>query len=287
MPVHSDPPAHHRSTQHAVGTGSAHSADHAEVLDLDAEVIGHLGELIGWVEGHLRRNPSAVLDIGAGSGSGTLALAERFPRAEVIALDESAEMIDHLERAASASGLAGRVRAVLADADEDWPAIGAVDLAWASSSLHHMRDPERVLRSAHATLAADGLLAVIEMDGLPRFLPPDIGIGRPGLEDRCRDAMADAGWIAHPDWSGHLRRAGFDLIEQRTFSFRRAPAPPLAHRYAHRVFANVRAHLADRLEPHDLEVIDELLDDRAPASLAQRRDLVVRSARTAWLARRG
>ncbi|PJJ73641.1 methyltransferase family protein [Diaminobutyricimonas aerilata] len=270
-----------------VGAEAAHARDHAEVLDLDADVVGHLEELTAWVGAHLRDEPTAVLDIGAGSGSGTLALAERFPRAEIVALDESAQMIDHLERAASASGLADRIRTVRADADEDWPAIGTFDLAWASSSLHHMRNPDRVLRSARAALAVDGVLAVVEMDGLPRFLPPESGSGRPGLEERCRAAMAGAGWNAHPDWSGHLRSAGFDLVEQRTFSYLRAPAPPLAWRYAERVFTNVRAHLADRLAPHDLEAIDELLDDRAPGSLAQRRDLVVRSARTIWLARRG
>jgi ubiquinone/menaquinone biosynthesis C-methylase UbiE len=65
---------------------------------------------------------------------------------------------------------------------------------WAASSLHEVADPDRVLSNVYAALHAGGLLVVVEMDDLPRFLPDDVGLGRPGLEARCHAALAQAGW---------------------------------------------------------------------------------------------
>jgi len=121
---------------------------------------------------------------------------------------------------------------------------------------------------------------------LPRFLPHDLGFGRPGLEDRCRAAMAQDHWNAHPNWGPHLQRAGFEVLEERTFTYIRHPAPPAADRYAHGVFSNARSGLADRLDAEDLQTLDRLLAQDAPESLLRRRDLAVRSSLTAWAARR-
>ncbi len=269
----------HQHDQHEQGAG------HADLLDLDAEVVGHLDDLTAWAQGYAPA-PRTVVDVGAGSGTGTRALARRFPDATVVAVDSSAQMLDHLTAAAADVGVAARVRAVQADLDESWPDVGAVDLAWAASSMHHMGDPDRVMRDLHGALAPGGVLVVVEMDGLPRFLPDDVGAGRPGLEDRCRAAMAAEGWNAHPDWGPHLQRAGFELVQTRTFTYRVDPAPAAATRYARSVHANVRTGLADRLDADDLTTLDVLLDDDAPLSIARRRDLVVRSSRTAWAARR-
>ncbi|TXS25033.1 helix-turn-helix domain-containing protein, partial [Streptomyces sp. gb1(2016)] len=60
------------------------------------------------------------------------------------------------------------------------------DLVWASASLHHVDDPAAALTGVRAALRPGGLLAVAELDGLPRFLPDDAVAGRPGLEARCR-----------------------------------------------------------------------------------------------------
>ncbi|MFB7251095.1 class I SAM-dependent methyltransferase [Microbacterium sp. NPDC056234] len=263
----------------------AHGTGHADVLDLDAHVVGHLDELTQWVGTRLRTEPSTVLDLGSGGGTGTLALARRFPRASVVALDQSPEMLAHLADAARAAGLGDRVTPVHADAEEDWPEIGAFDLVWASSSLHHMQDPARVLRAARTVLRQGGVIAAVEMDGLPRFLPTDLGFGRPGLEQRCHEAMDARGWNAHPDWGPHLQAAGFVLEDERTFTYRREPSSD-ARRYARQIFANVRTHLTDMLDSQDLDAIDRLLDGDAHGSLVARDDLVVRSARTVWLGRR-
>lgn len=279
--THAEPARAHR---HESPGDHANESAHADLLTLDAEVVGHLDELTGWVAEQAACLPRAVLDVGAGTGTGTLALARRFPHARLVALDQSATMLERVRTAGA--DLGDRVDVVQADLDAGWPEVGTFDLAWAASSLHHVADPDRVLGDLHAALEPGGLLAVVEMDGLPRFLPADLGVGRPGLEERCRAAMAQSSWNAHPNWGPHLQRAGFEVLQERTFAYRRHPAPPAANRYAHGVYGNVRTGLADRLDADDLETLDQLLDGDTPGSLLRRRDLDVRSSRTVWSARR-
>lgn len=261
------------------------------MLDLDAEVVGHLDELTGWAAGHASREPRAVVDVGAGTGTGTLALARRFGAAHVVAVDASPEVLEHLRSAALREGLGDRVRPVQADLDEEWPDVGPVDLAWAAASLHHVKDPGRVYAALHAALEPGGLLVVVEMDGVPRFLPHDVGLGRPGLEDRCRAVTAHDPWSHYPDWTPHLERAGFAVLEQRAFAYERRPADDAARsrvaRYAHAVYSGVRSRLADRLDADDVATLDRLVAVDGPASLLHRGDLSVRSTRTVWAARRG
>jgi SAM-dependent methyltransferase len=281
--------AEHSHQQHQHGTGGRHhdEAALADVLDLDAEAFGsYLDEVTEWVHQHAAQAPRTVADVGAGTGAGTLALARRFAAAEVIAIDQSAVMLDRLRAAALGQGLDDRVRVVQADLDVAWPQIGAIDLAWASSSLHHVADPDRLIREVYAAMNRGGLLVVVEMDALPRFLPDDIGLGWPGLETRCHEAAAQANWNAHPNWQPHLERAGFEIAAQRSFTIEVNPAPPSTGRYAHAYLSRIRSALDDRLTADDLHTLDRVLADDAPEALLSRRDLTVRGSRTAWAARR-
>ena len=282
-------------TQHAhhhhghLDGGDAHHDESglADMLDLDAQVLSsYLDEVIDWVRRHAPKAPRKVADVGAGTGTGSLALARRFKAAEIVAIDQSAVMLDRLRAAARGTGLDDRLRTVQADLDTAWPPVGAVDVAWAASSLHHVADPDRVLRDIHAALNPGGLLAVIEMDALPRFLPDDIGLGRPGLETRCHEAAAQAGWNSHPNWRPHLERAGFEIAAQRGFTIEASPAPPSTGRYAHGYLRRIRSALDGRLATDDLSTLDYLLADDNPDALLRRRDLTVRGRRTAWAARR-
>ncbi|NUP47601.1 MAG: class I SAM-dependent methyltransferase, partial [Catenulispora sp.] len=230
-----------------------------------------------------------IADVGAGSGTGTLALARRFPAADVTAIDRSPVMLDRLVAAATGAGagVAGRVHVVPADLDAAWPsAVGGLDLAWAASSLHHLRHPDRLLGALHEAVTPGGLLAVVEMDGQPRFLPEDLGLGRPGLEARCRDLVARLGWNAHPNWTEHLEQAGFAAVEERTFDYHLRPVPPSARRYALRVLSGLRHRLADSLAQDDVDTLDLLLAPDGAQSVLRRDDLVVRGSRTVWTARR-
>jgi SAM-dependent methyltransferase len=292
---------HHAGTATGTGTGTATGtrtaarADEsamAELLDLDAEVLhSYLSEVTAWIQDLATEPPRRILDLGCGTGTGALALLQRFERADVVALDLSAQLLHRLRAKARDLGVAGRVRTVQADLDAAWPAIGTVDLAWASSSLHHLADPGRVLTGVFTALRPGGLLAVIELDSFPRFLPDDLGIGRPGLEARCHAALADrnADEVPHlgSDWGPRLSRAGFTIEAERPFAIDLAPPLPApAGRYAQATLGRIRSSLDGRIGAGDLATLDTLLDSDGPGSILRRADLTVRTARTAWLARR-
>lgn len=278
---------HSDRAQHSDHADADSDSSVADVLDLDAEVIGSfLDDLTGWAAGHAKTAPRRILDVGAGTGTGTLALARRFPEAELIALDRSPTMLERLRHATASPDVAGRLRTVQADLDAAaWPEpeIGTVDLAWAALSLHHFAAPDRVLADLHAALNPGGLLVVVEMDAMPRFLPEG---AHPGLEDRCREAAARNGWNAWPNWTGHLERAGFTVAEERTFTLEIDPAPPAANQLAHRITSGMRDRLADQLPADDVTALDRLLDPAGEEFIGRRGDLVVRGARTAWAAHR-
>jgi SAM-dependent methyltransferase len=285
--------AGHRHGDHRHGASGADEAELALVLDLDAEVLQpHLAEVASWLvelagEAPVRR----MLDLGSGTGTGTFTLLRHFGDARAIAVDGSPQMLHRLRDKARALGVADRVSAVEADLDADWPDFGGVDLIWASASLHHMADPDRALREAFAALRPGGLLAVIELDGLPRFLPDDLGIGHPGLETRCRDALAHRHTEEVPhlgaDWGPYLSRAGFTVEAERRFDLElRDPLPEAARRYAQAVLRRMRGALDGRIGTDDLSVLDALVDGDGPGSVLRRDDLVMRTERTVWAARR-
>jgi SAM-dependent methyltransferase len=281
--------SHHH--QHA--SAAETDADMAELLDLDAEVThAYLAEVTAWIR-RLAADPppGRILDLGSGTGTGAFALLERFEAADVIALDVSAEMLHRLSRQARTLGVADRIRTVQADLDTAWPAIDAVDLVWASRSLHHMADPDRVLAGVFATLRPGGLLVVAEIASFPRFLPDDLGLGRPGLEARCHAVLAErqAAELPHlgSDWGPRLSLAGFTVEAERPFVIDlSSPLPAASGRYAQVSLRRLRSGLDGRLSADDLAVLDTLVDSEGPDGVRQRGDLTVRAARTVWAARR-
>ena len=288
---HAAQPGHHHG-QHGAA-GHAHSeadeAGLAELLDLDGEVLhGYLEEVVDWVAAATGPEIGRVVDLGAGTGTGTVALARRFPSAEVVAVDASEGMLARLDEAARTAGVAGRVRTVAADLDGAWPGGVDLDLAWAALSLHHVADPARLLGQVHEALRPGGVLAVTEMVSATRYLPNDLGIGRPGLEARCEAAL-DAQpmpFDRYPSWDATLDAAGFTRVERRDFSVTPSRPEPATGRYARAALARLRSRLTDNLDADDLATLDLLLDDSSPHSLLRRNDLVVRGRRTGWLARR-
>jgi SAM-dependent methyltransferase len=289
---------------HSDGNGHGHGEGHgggadwaawAELLDLAAEVFdSYLSGLIAWVRELAGDRPGGrIIDLGSGTGTGTLALARSFGTAEVIALDSSAYLVGRLTATARERGLASRVHARRADLDGDWPGIGAgtVDVAWASLSLHHLADPDAALARVLAALRPGGLVAVAEMpDPFIRFLPDDLGLGRPGLEDRCRAARAGdvAADLPHlgADWGARLDRAGFADVVERPAAIRlTSPLPAAAGRFAQLWLERTRSGLEGRLAADDLAVLDTLIGD-GPDSVRHRGDLIVAADRIAWVARR-
>ncbi|WP_018658094.1 class I SAM-dependent methyltransferase [Actinomadura flavalba] len=262
-----------------------HDHDQAEILDLDAEVLAeHLASIVAWLP--VPAAPRAIVDLGSGTGAGTLALLARFPDARVTAVDASPA---HLRRLAEKAG--GGVRIVEADLDHDWPDLGAPELVWASASLHHMADPDATLRRVHDLLPPGGLFALVELDGFPRFLPPDAPADRPGLEDRAHAASErhHAEHVPHrgADWGPRLAAAGFTVEAERTVTVNiEKAASASVGRYALSSLRRLRTTVEDALSPDDLAALDRLLDPDDPDGLLRRDDLSVRTERRVWAARR-
>lgn len=282
---------HHGS--HALHDGVNDDAALAELLDLDGEVLRpYWTDALTWVRRAAAGDgPGRILDLGAGSGVGTIALAQRFAGAEVIAVDVSEPMLSRIRAKALDLGLADRIRTVPADLDVGWPAIDALDVTWASMSMHHLTDPDRVLGDVFAATRPGGLVAVAEMAEPLRFLPDDLGFGRPGLEGRCLAALEKEHAHSVPelgsDWAPRLETAGFTLLGERTLTIKMdAPHPPGAARYAQLWLQRLSPGLADQLAPDDLEALATLVDGTGPESVHQRDDLQIRGSRTVTLARR-
>ncbi|NYD22208.1 class I SAM-dependent methyltransferase [Kineococcus aurantiacus] len=191
---HTHPPAHTQAHTHRAG----HEDGHRRALDLDALVFGdQLTAVLDTVLAELGdRTPHRVVDLGAGTGTGSRLLRDRLPGADLTAVDNDPGMLTHL-RAQGFTALA-------ADLDDGFPDLPGVDLVWASSSLHHVTDPAPLLTGARAALAPGGVLAVVEVEGLPAFTTDP-------AEDRARTAALAAGWNHHPDWTATLRAAGFTV----------------------------------------------------------------------------
>jgi len=261
------------------------------LLDLDGEVLhDYWSAALDWVGG-AAAGATRVLDLGAGTGTGALGLAQRLPEADVIALDIDQASLARLRDKAAGLGLAGRVRTVAADLDAGWPDLGTLDLTWASMSLHHMADPGKVLSDALNATRPGGLIAVAEFAAQLRFLPYDLGLGTPGFEDRLADRLGRAHAEAMPTlgsaWAPRLAEAGWDVTAERDFAIDLdPPAHPRAAEYARGWFTRLSHGLADQLEPEDQATLAELLAADGPGALSQRANLHIRGTRTITLARR-
>jgi SAM-dependent methyltransferase len=280
---------HHHAHRHA---GAAED-DYTDLLELDAQVLrDYWSDALDWVREQAAGAPrTRLLDLGAGTGTGALGLAERFGDAEVIALDVSPVALAKVAAKAAAAGLAARVRPVEADLDHGWPDLGPLDLTWASASLHHMADPARVLRDVLAATRPGGLIAVSEFAAQLLFLPDDLGFGRPGFEDRITGVLGHAYRDEMPtlgsQWAPRLAEAGWSVVAERDFTVDLDPPDhPSASRYAAAWFARLSEGLADRLEPEDQATLAALLDQHHPRSLLNRADLHIRGGRTITIARR-
>jgi SAM-dependent methyltransferase len=284
---------HHAHHQHGHRHSGAAEDDYTDLLELDAEVLrDYWADALDWVQtmaaGAAR---TRLLDLGAGTGTGAIGLARRFPDAEVVALDVSPVSVAKIAAKAAAADLGGRVKPVEADLDAGWPDLGPLDLTWASASLHHMADPARVLRDALDATRPGGLIAVSEFASQLLFLPDDLGFGRAGFEGRVTDVLGHAYTEEMPtlgsQWAPRLADAGWAVVAEREFLIDMdPPTHPSATRYASGWFARLSDGLADRLEPDDQATLAALLDAGSPRALVNRTDLHIRGGRTITIGRR-
>jgi SAM-dependent methyltransferase len=101
----------------------------------------------------LPHEPTRVLDLGTGTGTGAFAAAERFPGAEVIGVDLAPEMVAEA-RAKTPPELASRVRFEQADAARLPFETGAFDLVMLSNMIPFFDELARVVAPGGQVLFA-------------------------------------------------------------------------------------------------------------------------------------
>ncbi|MET9444977.1 class I SAM-dependent methyltransferase [Streptomyces sp. NPDC006610] len=304
--IHQQEHDQRHAQDHDHAPGHRHHHDHSHLdwvemapwLEQEAELYTPLYErALAWL-GKKQTEPGLIVDAGSGPGVISCLLAEAFPGARVVAADSAEPLLERARDRARRLGvddrfttLSGELPAVLDDLD--YPA----DLIWAANSLHHLGDQRAALTAFAERLAPGGTLALVE-GGLPvRFLPRDIGIGRPGLQARIDAVTAD--WFAEmraslpgsvdepEDWQALLAAAGLRPTGTRSFLLD-LPAPTTDRARATLVatLTRTREACADRLDATDLATLDRLLDPDDKASLHHRRDVFYLTAKTVHTAAR-
>ncbi|MFD7390199.1 class I SAM-dependent methyltransferase [Streptomyces sp. NPDC059852] len=282
----------------------AHHHEHTEIdwgemgprLEAQAELFTPLYEhALAWLAKR-QTEPGLVVDAGSGPGVVSCLLADTFPGARIVAVDASRPLLDRARERAGRLGAADRFDTLTGElpgvlGDLDYPA----DLLWAGRSLHHLGDQRAALAAFAERLSFGGTLALQE-GGLPtRFLPRDIGFGRPGLQVRLD--VVEAEWFARmraelpgsvaetEDWTALLAAAGLRPSGTRTFLLDLpAPTTDRARAYAVATLTRTREVLGDRLDADDRATLDRLLDPGDEASVHHRPDVFVLAAQTVFTA---
>ena len=282
---------------------SHHHHDHSDFdweawgdqLEWEGEIrLPALKETAAWLSA-LTGEVDRVLDVGSGPGHAACQFAQTFPGAEAVAVDGTQALLDRAVR--RAESLKVTVSTIEAELPEGFGKLGTADLIWSSQAVHHLGDQQSALDDLAGALRPNGLLAIAER-GLPlRYLPRDIGLGRPGFQARLEAAEEDAfaemradlpGHVAVvEDWPGMLARAGLVPAGTRTF-LTDLPAPLDEHTrdLLHRRLTRLRDAAADTLDKDDLETLDVLLDRESPSGILARPDAFYLTAITVHTARK-
>jgi ubiquinone/menaquinone biosynthesis C-methylase UbiE len=140
--------------------------DPERLEELPPAVIAELLQLAG---------DETLVDYGAGTGMYTIALAQWLPHGSVIAVDDSAEMLEHLCEKLEApqhEGLRERINVVHSEHDRVPLPDGCAQRLMAINVLHHIHDEPQPLAEIVRLLAPGGLCVVIEFGAIDRPFGP-------------------------------------------------------------------------------------------------------------------
>ncbi|EME53236.1 hypothetical protein H074_30323 [Amycolatopsis decaplanina DSM 44594] len=243
-----------------------------------------------------------ILDIGCGAGGMSALFAEELASvgAKIVLVDATEHLLAEARRVVSAAaGDRATVETIHADvADEGLPAkLPAADLVWASRVVHHLPDQQAAIDTL-AQLARPGGLVAISEGGLDfNCLPWDLGIGRPGLEERLLAARGEwfaemragiPGSVSMPyGWNIALQRAGLaDVDSFGVLIHHPAPGQELLREFVIERVTWLNEVAGDRLDDDDHETVAALVDPANPAFLGARQDLFLQGAKTIHCGRR-
>ncbi|HEX2143041.1 MAG TPA: methyltransferase [Glycomyces sp.] len=269
---------HHH--EHTAAFDFAESADRfRERIDAEADRYRRLAAQLS------RPEDRVAGDIGCGAASMAFALAETLPEAQIVAVDAEPAMLDLVRERAAERG--ADVQAAQASVDDPNALAAAfdtpADLLWAGHVLHHAADPQAALQHLAALLAPGGRLAIGEGGVFAQYLPWHLGVGRPGLELRLREAASrrlEDEAIEHGStplpygWNLALEHAG--LTDVQTVNDLVATPAPLKGGDLHHALKALGASVnwfEHYLSEDDRAAWTELLDESGPHWLGHRRDL--------------
>jgi 2-polyprenyl-3-methyl-5-hydroxy-6-metoxy-1,4-benzoquinol methylase len=144
------------------------------------------------VDARLRAGGS-VADVGCGNGQSLLFLAQGYPDATLIGLDNYAPAIEAANANARAAGLAERVRYEVCDVTKGLPAT--YDLITSFDVVHDMPHPRAALHQIRQALKPDGTYFVVEFNtfgDLQRNIDHPLGLGTFGYAASVNYCMTTA-----------------------------------------------------------------------------------------------
>jgi predicted O-methyltransferase YrrM len=177
------------------------------------------------VHAALSRPGARVLDVGAGGGWSTIALARAYPRARFDGVDVDRPSVDAAAENAAAAGLADRVEFRVADG----AGVGVTgdeplyDVAFAFECVHDMAAPVEVLAAVRRAVRPDGLVIVMDEAVGEEFTAPGDELERLMYgfslfvclpDGRSSGPSAATGTVMRPrTLEDYARRAGFGGVE--------------------------------------------------------------------------
>lgn len=242
-----------------------------------------------------------LVDVGCGSAPMAIELARVLSEeVKVLALDSNPDALAVAAANIEQARRTGRVTLIEHDLTDGVDAVRdqltGADLIWASASLHHVGDQQKVITELAGLLGEGGLLALAEGGLAERHLPWDVGVGEPGLELRLE--AAQGGWFARMraelpgsvpmpyGWPTALRKAGLGGVTTASTVFEEpTPLKPAAVEAVLHDLAQRTEKLGSEgfIDESDRSAWEKLLDPHGPAWLGRRDDLFSLSARTLYV----
>lgn len=133
------------------------AADYDAAAVMQREVCIRMLEKLDYI----KLQPARLLDVGSGTGWGTRQLGERYPKAEITALDIALGMLQHARGTSSwwQKLFQGRREQYLCADVEALPvASGSIDMVWSNLALQWCNDLPATFVELHRILNTDGLL---------------------------------------------------------------------------------------------------------------------------------
>lgn len=110
-----------------------------------------------------RDAPLEIIDLGCGTGTIALMLADLFPNARIVGVDLAESMLSLAKAKLESRSLGHRVVLMQRDVKETGLPSGHFDLVISNSVLHHLPDPERLLVEMRRLVTEGGALLLCDL----------------------------------------------------------------------------------------------------------------------------